>query len=56
MPFGIHPREYKKAINRGDSKLNPKELALLTQKLNGYELSTEESQKILMLMENSREG
>ena len=56
MPFGIHPREYKKAINRGDLKLNPKELALLTQKLNGYELSTEESQKILMLMENSREG
>lgn len=56
MPFGIHPREYRKAINRGDLKLNPEEFALLAQKLCGHELSIEESKKILMLMENSREG
>ena len=56
MPFGIHPREYRKAINRGNLKLNPEEFALLAQKLYGHELNIEESKKILMLMENSREG
>jgi len=33
MPFGIHPREYKKAINRGDAKLKPEELELLIDKM-----------------------
>lgn len=56
MPFGIHPREYKKAINRGVLKFNPEEFALLAQKLCGHELSIEKSKKILGLMENYKEG
>ncbi|WP_406543843.1 hypothetical protein [Pseudobutyrivibrio sp.] len=56
MPFGIHPSEYKKAINRGILKLNPEELTLLAKVLNGCELSNKDSQKILGLMENYKEG
>lgn len=34
MPFGIHPREHVKAINRGDAKLSKEELDLLQKKID----------------------
>lgn len=39
MPFGIHPKEYKKAINRGDTWITKEELILLKEKIEEKERS-----------------
>lgn len=52
MPFGIHPKEYKKAINRGDAKLKPEEIMLLAEKINGNQMSVEDKDILYGLLEN----
>lgn len=37
MPFGIHPREHIKAINRGDAKLTKEDLEILQKKFDENE-------------------
>lgn len=44
MPFGIHPREYKKAINRGDAKLTMDELKALETEMEKHK--PKDSEKI----------
>lgn len=37
MPFGIHPREHIKAINRGDAKLTKEDLEIIQKKFDEKE-------------------
>ena len=39
MPFGIHPKEYTKAINRGDQKLTPEEFEILKELMEKEDLT-----------------